>query len=376
MRAKGTFFRSILTVALVSALTFASSVYGQPSKGAGVPEWDKLVDAAKKEGQVTVSLPASAELKRQIEEQFKKRYGIEVEVFTARGSSAVRRMADEFKAGVRHFDLHIGGSSSIISGMLDEGIIDSIDPWLVLPEVRDAKQWWGGHLWVDSAKRFIYMFQAYLPESIWYNTDLVKPSELRSFDDFLNPKWKGKIGFLDPRTPGGGDSNWSYMWQVKGEEYLKNLAAQDLYLGRDQRVLSESLAKGRLAVLVGNTYYSFMPFVKAGLPVKPLPTVKEGTFGTGGSGNLAIIKAPAHPNSTRVFVNWLLSRDGQEVFSRGLGQATRRLDVDTRWLKELGTIAAKDVMSVENFWQVENQSEEKLDKVRKPALKAAQAVLQ
>src|SRR5512147_1773189 len=163
MLAKGTTLRIVLTVALVSALTLASSVNGQSSKGAGAPEWDKLVDAAKKEGKVTVSLPASAELKRQIEEQFKKRYGIEVEVFTARGSSGVRRMADEFKAGVRHFDLHIGGSSSIISGMLHEGIIDSVDPWLVLPEVRDTRQWWGGHLWVDSAKRFIYMFQAYLP---------------------------------------------------------------------------------------------------------------------------------------------------------------------------------------------------------------------
>ena len=367
--------RSVLSVTLFALLLFAPAVYGQPSKAAGAPEWDKLVDAARKEGKVTVSLPASAELKRQIEEQFKKRFGIEVEVFTARGSAGVRRMADEFKAGVRHFDLHIGGSSSIISGMLDEGIIDPIDPWLVLPEVRDAKQWWGGHLWVDTAKRFIYMFQAYLPESIWINTDLVKPSELRSFDDFLNPKWKGKIGYLDPRTPGGGDSNWSYMWQVKGEDYLKNLAAQDLYIGRDQRVLSENLAKGRVAVLIGNTYYSFMPFVKAGLPVKPLPTLKEGTFGTGGSGNLAIIKAPAHPNGTKVFVNWLLSRDGQEVFSRGLGQATRRADVDTRWLRELGTIAAKDVMSVEDFWQVENQSEEKLDKVRKPAQKFAHALL-
>ncbi|MGZ8435181.1 MAG: ABC transporter substrate-binding protein [Candidatus Binatia bacterium] len=367
--------RSIFAATLFGVLVFAPAVYSQQSKAASAPEWDKLVDAARKEGKVTVSMPASAELKRQIEEQFKKRFGIEVEVFTARGSAGVRRMADEFKAGVRHFDLHIGGSSSIISGMLDEGILDPIDPWLLLPEVRDAKQWWGGHLWVDTTKRFIYMFQAYLPESIWYNSELVKPSELRSFDDFLNPKWKGKIGYLDPRTPGGGDSNWSYMWQVKGEEYLKNLAAQDLFIGRDQRVLSESLAKGRVAIMIGNTYYSFMPFVKAGLPVKPLPTLKEGTFGTGGSGNLAIIKAPAHPNSTKVFVNWLLSRDGQEVFSRGLGQATRRLDVDTRWLRELGTIAAKDALSVEDFWRVENQSEEKLDKVRKPAQTSAHALL-
>jgi ABC-type Fe3+ transport system substrate-binding protein len=166
------------------------------------------------------------------------------------------------------------------------------------------------------------------------------------------------------------------MWQVKGEEYLKQLAAQDLYLGRDQRVLSESLAKGRVAIMIGNTYYSYAPFLKAGLPVKSLPTLKEGTFGTGGSGNLAIIKSPAHPNSTKVFVNWLLSREGQEVMGRALGQATRRLDIDTRWLKEVGTNAAKDTMSVDDFWRIENQSEEKLEKVRKPALKFAHALLQ
>lgn len=353
----------------------APPVYGQQGKAAEAEDWEKLVDAAKKEGKVMVSIPASAEMRKQLEDQFKKRYGIEVEVFTSRGSTAVRRMAEEFKAGVRHFDLHIGGSSSIISGMLNEGILDPIEPWLVLPEVKDAKQWWGGHWWVDNAKRFIYMFQAYLTESIWYNSDLVKPGELRSFDDFLNPKWKGKIGFLDPRTPGAGDSSWSFMWQVKGEEYLKKLAAQELYLGRDQRVLAESLAKGRVAVTIGLSYYSYRPFVYAGLPVKALPKLKEGTYGTGGSGNLAIIKAPARPNSTKLFVNWLLSREGQEIVSRALGQATRRLDVETRWMREFGTIPAKDTMSVDEFSLIENQSEDKLDKVREPALKVARALL-
>ena len=363
------------TIVLLCLLQLTAVGHAQQNKMAGSPEWEKLIEAAKKEGKVTISLPASNEMKRQIEEQFKKRYGIEVETYTARGSSAVRRMADEFKAGVRYFDVHIGGSSSIVSGMLDEGILDPVEPWLVLPEVKDSKQWWGGHLWVDNAKRFVYSFQAYLSEVIWYNTDLLKPTEIRSFDDFLNPKWKGKIGYLDPRTPGAGDSTWAFMWQVKGEEYLKKLVAQDLYLGRDQRVLAESLAKGRVAVMVGLSYYSYAPFLKAGLPIKTLPRVKEGIYGTGGSGNLAIIRNPAHPNSTKVFVNWVLSREGQEVVSRTLGQATRRFDVDTRFLKESGTIAAKDVMSVSDFLQIENQSEEKLDKVRDPAAKFAQAVL-
>src|SRR5215468_4464048 len=367
--------RALLSLGLLWGLICTTAAYGQPSKTSGSAEWDLLVDAAKKEGKVTISIPASAEMRKQIEDHFKKRYGVEVEVFTARGSAGVRRMADEFKAGVRHFDLHIGGSASIISGMLDEGILDPIEPWLVLPEVKDPKQWWGGHLWVDNAKRFIYTFQAYLSEIIWYNTDLVKPNEIRSFDDFLNPKWKGKIGYLDLRTPGAGDSTWAFMWQVKGEEYLKKLVAQDLYLGRDQRLLAESLTKGRVAVMIGLSYYSYVPFLKAGLPIKILPTLKEGNYGTGGSGNLAIIKAPAHPNSTKVFVNWLLGREGQEVVSRALGQVTRRLDVDTRFLRESGTIPAKDDMSVNEFLQIENQSEEKFEKVREPAAKIAHALL-
>jgi iron(III) transport system substrate-binding protein len=347
----------------------------QTLRSQAIPEWDKLLDAARKEGKVTASIPASAEMRRQLEETFKKRFGIEVEVFTARGSAAVRRMADEFKAGVRYFDLHIGGSSSAVSGMLDEGILDALEPWLVLPEVKDPRQWWGGHMWVDNAKKFIYAFQAYLTESIWYNTELAKPGEFRSYDDFLNPKWKGKIGFLDPRSPGAGDSHWSFMWDVKGEAYLKKFVAQELLLGRDQRVLAESLAKGRVAAMMGLTYYSFVPFVKAGLPVKSLPPLKEGSFGTAGSGNLAIIKNPAHPNATKVFVNWVLSREGQEIVSKALGQATRRLDVDTKWLREGGVIAAKDQISVQEYLKIENQSEEKLNKVREPALKVAQALL-
>jgi iron(III) transport system substrate-binding protein len=336
---------------------------------------EKTVAGAKREGKVVISIPASAELRKQLEDGFRKRFDLDVEVFTARGSAAVRKMADEFKAGVRYFDLHIGGSSSAVSGLLDEAILDPVENWLALTEVKDPKQWWGGHLWVDQSKKFIYSSLAYLSETIWYNTDLIKPAEIRSYDDLLNHKWKGRIGLLDPRTPGAGDSNWSFMWETKGEEFLKKLAAHDLVLGRDQRLLAENLAKGKVAVMIGLTYYSYLPFVKASLPIKPLPALKEGTYATGGSGNLAIIRNPPHPNATRLFVNWVLGREGQDLVSRALGQGTRRLDVDTKWLRETGVTAAKDQISVKEYFQIENQSEEKLEKVREPALKVALTVL-
>ena len=129
---------------------------------------------------------------------------------------------------------------------------------------------------------------------------------------------------------------------------LLSASGQELVLGRDQRVLADQLAKGKVAVMIGLTYYSFLPFIKAGLPIKALPTLKDGTYGTGGSGNLAVIKDPPHPNATKIFVNWLLSREGQELSSKALGQATHRLDVDTKALKEIAVLAAKDVMSSRN----------------------------
>ena len=90
---------------------------------------------------------------------------------------------------------------------------------------------------MDNAKRFIYAFAAYQTVSLWCNPNEYKPAEFQSFDDLLNPKLQGKIGISDPRTPGSGNSMWSYMLSVKGEEYLKNLVAQKLFVARDLRLL-------------------------------------------------------------------------------------------------------------------------------------------
>ena len=344
---------------------------GQPAQN----EWNKTVEAGKKEGKVVVSVPASAELRKDIERSVKQRFGIEAELIAGRAASIVGKIQQEVMAGVNNFDLHMGGSESMVTGLLFEGLLESFEPAMILPEVRDTKNWWGGHIWVDNAKRYIYSSQAYLTENLWYNTDLVKPEEIRSFNDLLNPKWVGKIGYLDPRTAGSGTSIWSFLWKLKGEEYLKKLAGQKMFLSRDQRVLAENLAKGKLAVVVGLTYYSFLPFLKAGLPVKPLPNPRDEVYVSGGSGHVTIIKGAPHPNATKVFINWFLGKEGQDIFGRAMGQGTRRFDVDTQWLKEFGVIAAKDSLIPDQYPMLENQSEEKVVKVREPAAEFARKLL-
>lgn len=364
------------TVSAAMALMF--SIFSQQAGAAEWhAEWEKTLAAAKKEGKIVVGIPARPELRKQLEVVFKPKFGVDMELFPARGPQNASRIASEYKAGVKYFDLFIGGSGTYES-LVEDGMVEPFEPNLILPEVKDPKNWWGGHIWEDNVKtkRFLYSFIADAGTGgFWYNTDLAKPEEIRSLDDFLNPKWKGKVGFLDPRTPGSGQSIWSFLWDIKGEGYLRKLVQQDLFVSRDQRQLADALAKGRLAIALGVSFYTLEGFLTANLPIKEFPPLKEGAPSSNGSGVIGIVKAPPHPHAAKLFVNWLLSKEGQELYVKVMHQATRRLDVDTKWLQEFGVKAAKDVLTIEEYHRVRNHLEDKYLGVRLPSAKFAEQVL-
>jgi len=85
--------------------------YSNQAKAAGSRN-DILVDAAKKEGKVTVSIP-HREMRKQVEEHSKNAMASKSK-FSPGAERGGAPHGDEFKAGVRYFDLHIGASSSIV----------------------------------------------------------------------------------------------------------------------------------------------------------------------------------------------------------------------------------------------------------------------
>jgi len=324
-------------------------------------EWGPTLVAARKEGIVTVGIPASTELRTAIGQKFKDKFGISIELLAARGPENATRIITEFNAGVRYYDV----------------AADDFNSYMILPEVKDPKHWWGGHIWEDnvSTKRHAYAFLCYTTETWWYNSSQAEPSETRSFDDLLNPKWKGRIGLLDPRNPGSGQNTWSFLWKTKGEEFLTKLAQQDLLVNQNLRQLADGLAKGKLAFTLGLSHYTYEPFIRAGLPVKPVARIREGAHANNGSGVVTVVKNPPHPNATKVFVNWLLGKDGQELYGKAMTQGTRRLDVSTAWLKELGSEACKDVMTVDDYLRSETHLESSVRKIRTPAVLLATKLL-
>jgi ABC-type Fe3+ transport system substrate-binding protein len=366
-----------LVGAVVFAVVCEGTVLAAETKATRPAEWENTLEAAKKEAKIVIAIPPSTELRKEMPVVLRQRFGLEAELVSAPGPRNASRIASERKAGVSYFDALIVGTGTAVA-LAHDGMLEPLESFLILTEVKDPKQWWGGHIWEDnlSTHRFLYSFLADVStHGIWYNSGLAKPGELRSFDDYLAPKWKGRIGFSDPRVPSSGQSIWSFMWDVKGEEFLKKLVQQELFLSRDLRQLTDALSKGRVALAFGIGRSQAEPFVKAGLPIKPVPAPKEGLPASNSFGVLGVVKDPPHPNATKIFVNWFLSREGQDWYGRVMQNGTRRLDVDTKWLKEIGVEAAKDALTVQEYHKFRNHLEDKYTKVRVPAGKFAETIL-
>ena len=336
-------------------------------------EWNRIVDAAKKEGRVVIGAPPGNDFRNDVQTALKKRLDLDSEFIQAPGPNLMSKIVAEKQAGLTSVDAFLIGPCTGNS-LLKSDLFEPLAAAMILPEVRDPAKWFAGHLWADNQtnKNLLYSFVAQITPSIYYNTNLVKPQELRSYNDLLQPKWKGKIGLRDPRVPGGGLAMWAFLLDLKGEEYIRKLAQQEMFVSRNARQIADALAKGSLALSIGVGYRDFDAFLDANLPVKHLPTFKEGTYVSGGNGIVGVIKGAPHPNAAKLFFNWLLSREGQELHGKTAQQPTRRLDVDT---KGLDGQAAKDVLTIEEFRRFQNFTEDKCNNSWFPGAKLAEAVL-
>ena len=137
----------------------------------------------------------------------------------------------------------------------------------------------------------------------------------------------------DPTVNGSGLS-WAFQTQqLRGLDYIKELIRQEPFITRDSRLLSEWLGRGKYVIGVGVDTEATQDFIRAGTPLWIVPTFKEGVELRGSAGVVGMINRPAHPNAGKVFLNWILSKDGQTILSGANRVASRRTDVPTDHLE-------------------------------------------
>src|SRR6266850_1194726 len=314
---------TVLTFSVVGFFAFAAAGFSlrlsqaADAKPAWQAEWEKVLAAAKKEGQVAIYISGYEEILPDFQ---KEHPDIKVNAVTARGSQIGQRLLAERRAEKFVADVVSSGGVTTYQQLHPAKVFDPIKPALLLPEITDPSKWFEGrHHYADPENQYVFSYVGSATYgSVSYNTKLVDVKDIKSYWDLLNPKWKGKIISRDIRVPGPGSGNARLFYYLPdvGPSFIRKLYGEmDVTLFRDYRQGTDWLAVGKAAIC----FFCEVDVSKAqGLSVDTFgPGVfKEGAGLVTQFGTLGLVNRAPHPNAAKVFINWLLSRKGQMTLQK------------------------------------------------------------
>jgi iron(III) transport system substrate-binding protein len=325
-----------LAACLLLTLCVANTPFAQAQSDQGWQQkWNTALTQAKSEAKVVVMGPPGDRVRDAITQSFAKAFpDISLEFSGARGGELATKIKAERDAGIYSVDVLISGTSTADAYFKPMKALDPIEPALILPEVRSPKSWRDNRLeFSDRETRMDLVFATQNNVPLIYNPAQVKAEEVDELYNVLDPKWKGKIAVQDPIPSGTGNGVFRWLWHVLGPEktkdFYRKLRAQAGAIDRDQRRQIEWVAQGKypLNFAPGTVMYQLE---KRGLKFGVIPHFKDyGAYLTPGFGSAMLINHAPHPNASKIFLNWLLGKDGQTAFSRGMGYVSRRVDVSS-----------------------------------------------
>ncbi len=294
-------------------------------------KWNDTVKAAAKEGVVTVYSGAGPDVKAAIINAMKQKYGIEAQFVDGRAAEVVVKVNAERQAGLFLADSVIVGGGNIASELKPSKALTALQPFIQAPEVLDPKAWPDGKFpYYDKNNMSVPLTRAYW-SYILVNSTMVPDGTIKSYQDLLNPKWKGKIVIFDPTQGGPGKTMSSYLLAYifgydKGEKFLSDLVAQEPTVLKDARLLVEWVAKEKNPIALAASMSVVPQFQTAGATIKWVRASEGGLVSPAGTIFAAVDKGP-HPNATAVLGNWLMTAEGQAAVSKAYGQPAVRLNV-------------------------------------------------
>ena len=266
----------------------------------------RLYEAAKKEGRLVVHDGSTIEEITPIMQAFEKRFpGIKVQAIVQPAPVIPQRIIVEAQAGKLSIDLAQGSIQSWMMDLMDRGLVRKLDLSKVI-DVDPTSVWGGGML---------HITQSIVPCFV-YNTNLVsKADEPRTYEDLLNPKWKGGRIFLS----GIGTLLTTMFFTRKEDEvvdFLTKLRKQELVIKRDPRACTSDVVSGE--AFIGETFSRiFMQVKPRGAPIELAP-ISPALYNP--DGTYALNRSP-HPNAAELWTAWRMTPEGREVTYKVQGYA-------------------------------------------------------
>jgi iron(III) transport system substrate-binding protein len=284
-----------------------------------------LYEAARNEGKVVLWTALDVSLQKKVAAKFAEKYpGIAVEAFKIFPGPAIERLITESRGGRVDVDI-IDPNIAFLPLLFERGLAESypyhevfgIDPQRLLFESRTIAI---GHYDIP----------------ISYNNALVASDAIKSYDDLLDPKYRGKL-LLEAHAYGLAilGATWG---ERKMLEFISKLLANRPVIINSPTATAEALAAGQGSVAFGAYAARISLFKDAGAPIDwarvgPIPAQTVVTVP---------IKGGPHPNAAKLYAAFWATPEAQHIFyedqrhgmvtgngrhPRGDEIAKRRLDV-------------------------------------------------
>lgn len=289
--------------------SLAAVVFGLFGAATGYGASADLIEGAKKEGAMDWMGGGSAEIDEVINRAFMKHYPfVQARKTRVQSQRLLVRFETESRAGKHTADI-VRTTDWYIDIFKKKNLLlkyDSPERKQIPDELKDR----------DGFYTALYMFLHVTA----YNTKMVPKNELpRSYDDLLNPKWKDKLGLEDA----------AYVWfvnllKIKGEkqgvDYMRRLARQNVSLRSGTTLLASLVAAGELPLAIDLYAYNIERIKKTGAPLDWV-VLEPAIVHTVTAG---INRNAPHPNASKLFMDFLISEEGQRIYLGENMQPARR----------------------------------------------------
>jgi ABC-type Fe3+ transport system substrate-binding protein len=306
--------RTRLSVSLAAAVLLLAACGGQepdadsPAAAPTGPvsaEMSKLISDAKAEGSLTWYSAIPLPVDEAVAKGFTDKYGIKVEIFNVSTGALAVKYTQERAAGTINADA-----------------INLADPTFF--KTGNDQKWWtpltkelvpslGNY-----PEKYVYPTNSVLigtqPIGIAYNKNLVNPAPT-SWEDLLDPRFKGQLLITDPSQVPVWMATFK-MWNDElGPDFLTKLAAQEPAFVGSSNPGAQQVGVGEKWVNIPTSLTALNDLISKGAPIGyaiPSPT-------TGVEMTISLSEGAKNPNAARLFVDFVLSPEGQALINAKTG---------------------------------------------------------
>jgi iron(III) transport system substrate-binding protein len=272
----------------------------------------KILEGAKKEGELTIYTSAQTDDMGALVAAFEKKYGIKVSVWRSSSEKVLQRAVTEARGNRYTMDIAETNGPELES-MHREKIVTAVkSPYLadlIKPAVLPHGEWVGTRLNV-----FV----------LAYNTNLVKKEELpKTWEELAQPKWKGRLGIEQE------DSDWlagqfAELGEARATKVFKDIvAANGISVRKGHTLLTQLVVSGEIPLALTVYNYKAEQLKKKGAPIDWF-TIGPAIARPNG---IAVAKQAPHPHAAVLFFDFELSPEGQKILAdRDFVPTSRKVD--------------------------------------------------